>query len=118
MTAEIELTPFVRGDTWTNKFTFKDTVGDPIDITGRTYWMTLKLDPESPDLDADAQKVAIASGIDATDGVVYIVFTPEDTETLTPATYYYDVQEVVDTNTVITVMTGRVKVLRDITRSR
>ena len=36
------LSSFARGDTWTLKFTIKDSDGNAVDITGNSYWMTLK----------------------------------------------------------------------------
>jgi hypothetical protein len=116
MAEEVTLNPFNRGDTWTNKLTFTDDNGDPIDITNNVYWMTLKLDPEASDADADAQASVTASGADATNGIVYVIFQPADTDGLLPANYYYDVQQV-DNGAVTTIMEGRVKVKRDITRS-
>jgi hypothetical protein len=117
MAQEVELDPFNRGDTWTNKFTFTDDNNDPIDISNKVYWMTLKLDPEAADIAADAQVSVTATGVDATNGIVYVVFDPTKTEPLVPATYYYDAQEV-DGSAVTTIMEGRVKVLRDITQDK
>jgi len=118
MADNVDLAAFNRGDTWTNRFTFTDTAGDPIDISGRVYWLTLKLDPEASDGNADAQISVTASGSDAVNGVVYLTLPPTVTEGLLPANYYYDVQEVADASTVTTIMYGRVRVDRDITRSR
>lgn len=116
MAQEVELEAFNRGDTWTNKFTFRDAAGDPIDITDNVYWMTLKLDPEAADAAADAQVSATAAGADATNGIVYVTFLPSVTAQLLPGNYYYDVQEVSNPAAVTTIMEGRVKVKRDITR--
>lgn len=115
MAQEVDLEDFNRGDTWTTQFTLTDGT-NPIDISGYVFWMTLKLDPEVADA-AGVQVSVTASGVDATNGIVYVTFDPTKTEALTPASYYYDAQMVIS-GAVTTIMEGRVKVRRDITRSK
>ncbi len=118
MATNIDLESFVRGDTWTNKFVVVDAAGDPIDITGWTLWVTLKLDPTVADVDADLQssEVIVASG-DATGGIGYVVSAPADTALLIPATYNYDMQYVTGSGEVQTMAYGTVPVVRDMTVS-
>ena len=117
MAERVDLEPFNRGDTYTNKLTFTDEANNPIDITGKVYWMTLKLDPEATDANAEVQVSVTASGADALNGIVYVVLDPTDTNDLTPGNYYYDIQQVGGPSDVTTIIEGRVKVERDITRA-
>ena len=110
------LAPFARGDDWTVKFTIKTSAGVVVDIDGYTYWMTLKLDPDASD-PGDAQQVVSPTGGDATNGIVTITFPSNVTSELTPANYYYDLQQIDDLNNITTVLMGKVKVVRDITLS-
>lgn len=110
------LKSFARGDDWTTQYEFKDSSGNAIDITGRTYWLTLKADATTSD-PGDAQVSVTASGSDATSGIVTITIPKSQTINLEPQTYKYDVQEVDTSGVVSTVLLGRVKVARDITRS-
>ncbi len=109
-----DLNDFVRGDTWTQKITIMDQ-GSPVDITGDEFWITLKLNPEATDEAADAQRQVTASGDDATNGIVYLTLDAVDTEDLLPSRYYYDIQRK-SSNKVMTLLYGRVRVIRDITR--
>ena len=109
-----DLNDFVRGDTWTQKLTLLNE-GNPVDITGDEFWITLKLNPEAADLDSDAQQQLAASGDDASNGIVYLTLEAADTENLLPSRYYYDIQRKTS-NKVQTLVYGRVRVIRDITR--
>lgn len=111
---ERDLNELVRGDTWTMKITLTDE-GTPIDVTGNKFWVTLKLDPEATDEEADATTEVTASGADAQNGIVHLVLDAAATVDLTLGRYYYDIQRQVD-NAVQTLLYGRVKVVRDITR--
>ena len=113
MAVKTTLPPFVRGDTWIQKVTI---TGE--DITGWTFWLTLKLDPTATDVNADAQVSVVASGADAAAGIVYITFTAGDTEDLLPTTYNYDIQYLDLAGAVQTLTYGTVTVIQDITRSR
>lgn len=111
---EQEMSDFVRGDTWTNKIVLTKE-GSPIDITGDQFWVTLKLNPVATDAEADAQREVTASGADATNGIVYVTLDAVDTVELTPGRYHYDIQRKAG-NAVQTLLYGRVRVVRDITR--
>lgn len=110
-----DFSDFVRGDTWTQKVVLTDSVGDPIDITDDTFWMTLKLNPEATDAEADAQTTTVAAGADATNGIVFLTLDAVDTENLTLGRHYFDIQRKAG-NKVQTLVYGRVRVVRDITR--
>ena len=116
----LDLSPFARGDTWTTKFTLTDSSNTPLDITGFTYWLTLKINQDDADPGV-AQQSVLATGTDATNGIVYITFQPSVTYTLTPRRYYYDLQQVDPTSgsptQITTLLIGKVKVATDITRT-
>ena len=112
------LSSFARGDTWTLKFTVKDSDGNAVDITGNSYWMTLKSSATAEDSSADAQIGPIGSGSpESTSGIIYMTFSSTLTETLSPGTYNYDLQEVDSSSNITTLLIGKVKVVRDITRT-
>ena len=116
MVSQVDLNPLVRGDTWTNKFAFTDANGAVIDISNFVYWMTLKSNPEKDDAEAEAQTSVTATGTDAQNGIVYVTFSAAETATLQPGKYYYDLQQV-NNGEVTTLLLGKVKVLRDITKT-
>ena len=65
-----DLTPLVRGDDWSIKLTITEN-GSVVNITGYTYWLTLKSDIDSVD-PGQLQISTVASGANATNGIVYI----------------------------------------------
>ena len=111
-----DLPSLVRGDDWTLKLNVASG-GSPVDITGYTFWMTLKSDIDMAD-PGDLQVTATQSDpVDAAAGIIYITAPKEQTSLLDPATYNYDVQQVDALGNVQTLLIGKVKVVRDITRS-
>jgi hypothetical protein len=112
-----DLEEFARGDDWTLKITLVDSNNQIIDITGNSYWMTLKSDPANAD-PGDAQIGPIVAGSpDAANGIIYMTFPKAQTSILTPGSYHYDFQQVDDQGNVQTLLLGKVKVAADITRS-
>lgn len=112
-----DLNEFARGDDWTVKFTLTDAQGAILDITGYSYWMTLKASAADAD-PGNAQIGPIAAGSpDAVNGIIYMTFPRATTDTLTPGSYHYDLQQVDDQGNVQTLLLGKVQVARDITRS-
>jgi hypothetical protein len=108
-----DLSPLVRGDDWTLKLVIQSS-GSVLDITGYTYYWTLKADADAAD-PGDLQNSIVASGADATNGIVYIPQLKAATAGLAAQTYHYDVQQITGTGTVQTLLIGRVKVVKDIT---
>jgi hypothetical protein len=112
----MELPAFPRGDDWINTFYIKDDLGQPVDITGYTYWMTLKSDPNDPDPGA-GQQVIFPTAPDSQEGILTIAFSPEITNELGPGTYNFDIQQMDTAGLVKTLVIGRVRVVVDITRT-
>jgi len=114
-----DLSPLVRGDDWTLKLVLTSD-GSVLDITGYSFWFTLK---ENID-DADPGAVQVTATPDvsgapteASQGILYIKVPKASTDSLDPKTYNYDVQQVDGSGNVQTLLIGKVKVVKDITRS-
>ena len=110
-----DLDPLVRGDDWNIRLTITSG-GSPVDISGFTYYMTLKSNVSNPD-PGDLQVIATPTGTDAQNGILYITASRTDTSTLSPANYNYDIQQEDLSNNVRTLLIGKVKVVADITRT-
>lgn len=107
---------FYRGDTQTYKLTLKDSSGTPVDLTGCAVWFTMKTSHDDPDTKAVIQ-VKVTSHTDAEKGITTVVIPATSTDSLTPnATYFYDFQLVTADGTVKTFLSGKVKILPDVTR--
>lgn len=111
-----DLNPLVRGDDWSIKLIISSG-GVPLDITGSTFWFTLKSAVDSPD-PGDLQVTAIpTNSTDAESGIIYITASKSLTDALEAKTYSYDIQQVNSQGLVNTILIGKVKVVKDITRS-
>ena len=111
-----DLSPLVRGDDWTIKLAITSG-GSALDITGYTYWFTLKdnIDESDP---GDVQVTAnpSATGTPA-QGIVYINVNKSLTNSLVAKTYNYDIQQLDAAGKIQTLLLGKVKVVKDVTRS-
>jgi hypothetical protein len=114
------LAPFYRGDTKAFNLTFKDSAGLPIDITDHELWFTMKSNVTDLDADAAFQKKIIFPDSDTSrQGIGTLTLTSEETGTINPGTYFFDIQKVIpDTPPVVaTLMSGKISVLSDITQN-
>ena len=114
------IAPFYRGDTKAFDLSFTDSSGLPIDVTGHELWFTLKTSIADSDADAAFQKRIVFPGsAESQQGVATLVLTSEETGTIEPGTYFFDIQKVIpDTPPVVaTLLSGKVSILPDITRS-
>ena len=114
------LSPFFRGDTKIFNLSFEDSNGQGINITGHELWFTMK----RVDTDADEQailqkRVIFPSGEAAEKGVGVLSLSSEETKTIEPGTYVYDIQKVIPETppVVATFMSGKIRVLPDITQN-
>ena len=114
-----DLSPLVRGDDWTIKLLLTSD-GSALNITGNTYWLTLKENIDDADpaaLQVTATPDVSTSPTEASQGIIYIKASRTVTNTLAAKTYNYDVQQVDSSGNVQTLLIGKVKVVKDITRS-
>lgn len=114
-----DLDPLVRGDDWTIKLVLKSG-NSPLDITGYTYKMTLKANIDDADpgaLQLSATPSVAGSPTEASQGILYITATDTQTDSLEAKTYNYDVQQKDNTGKIQTLLIGKVKVVKDVTRS-
>lgn len=111
-----DLNPLVRGDDWKIKLNITED-GSIVNITGYTYWLTLKSDIDSVD-PGQLQVSTVASGANAVNGIVYITI-PHTSTNITAQTYNYDVQQADTSSPIIisTILLGKVKVVKDVTRT-
>lgn len=119
----LDLPDQLRGDTWNFTLVFRDSQGTPIDITGNQYTFSLRDEPDN-DLDENDDDVVLQQGPFIADpgeginGILRFTIQPTVTEDLVaPFNYYYDVQELTSSSVVTTLLLGRCKVLRDVTRT-
>ncbi|WP_299948463.1 hypothetical protein [uncultured Microbulbifer sp.] len=123
MASKKNLTDAVIGDSLSLPLVFKDENGSRIDISGRTFWFTVKLNPQVPDDRADAQIILTApADANSQNGEVAIGLSAAQTENLKATSYNYDVQMATpilgDEPEVRTIVYGRIRFLQQITRSR
>jgi len=111
---------FYRGDTKAWKFNF----GSGSDITGWKIYLTLKENSDDSDELAVMQVFNVAGDTisdDVANGVMYVSASSVDTASLEPDTsYFYGFQRIIsgvgsNPPDVKTLLTGRVKILQDIT---
>ena len=120
MSSHATLAPFYRGDTKIFNLSFKDSAGDPIDITGHELWFTMKKNVTDLDSNAVLQKQLIFPvGAESENGTGTLTLSSEETGKIDPGKYYYDIQKVIPETppVVATVMSGKIAVLVDITRN-
>ena len=110
-----DLDPLVRGDDWTLKLNITSS-GSAVDVTGYTYYWTLKDNVDDADPGA-LQVTASPTGSAAQAGEVVLSAAAATTTNITPQTYNYDVQQVNGSGVVQTLLLGKIKVVKDITRT-
>lgn len=104
-----------EGDDETFALTRQDSSGLAIDISGYTFWLTVKNDPEDTDANAVLQKTVTAH-TDAANGQTEIDLTNSDTEDL-QGRYWYDIQEKTSGGTINTLMHGTLYFQPDVTEA-
>ena len=109
------LEPLYSGDTRDYYLTFTDANGDAIDITDWKVYFTMKLNYADSD-DVAAVKKDSTSHTDPENGKTKINLNNGDTGGLIAGNYFYDVQVKKDNGDILTVMSGMIEILTDITR--
>ena len=110
---------FPRGDTVNFTLNVAGADSTPVDISNQTVWLTAKANLTDEDADAAIQKsVTFPSTLDAQNGHGHLSLTADETN-IAPGVYYYDIQLVADgtPKLVTTLVTGKITVTYDVTRS-
>lgn len=101
----------IRGDTASIDFTIADK-----DLTGATVFFTAKSAIDADATDAEAViSVEVTDHTDPTNGTTVIPLTATDT-TVTPGTYYYDIQVKEADGTITSIPVRKLVVVGDVTR--
>lgn len=109
------LPPLIRGDSRTFSLTLTNkATGLPYNITGWTFYFTIKANITDLDADALLQKV-VTTHTDAAAGKTDISIDPADTAGVEPGNYFYDIQAVTDTDDVHTICKGAITIDWDAT---
>lgn len=83
-----------RGDTYPDRFLFKDANGAAVDITGWTAFQ-LTIDPNKTPADATAQLLQLSGAITGSPTLGVVEFAWLDADADQPiGTYWYDVQAI------------------------
>ena len=100
-----------KGDSYTHEVRIKDSLDDPIDVTGRTYRVQMRKSKasESVILEFDT------SITDAANGVVQFSLSSEDSSNISVGTYYYDFEEN-NGGYITTLMGGKLIITGEVTR--
>lgn len=109
-----------RGDDFVFRFAFTEVdETTPVDISGWSFKLTLKLHYE---MEEDEASIMVNKGanqvIHAQDGVLFMTLPSAETANLISTTYYFDLQRESGESytTVTTVFRGKIKVHGDVTR--
>lgn len=103
----------IRGDDVTIPVTFKDSAGDPIDLTGSTVFFTVKNEKTDSDNEAVISK-SVASHTTPASGITQVVLTNEDTD-IDAGSYYWDLQIKDSVGKIQSTKAAQFEVIQDIT---
>jgi len=105
-----------RGDDYTLRVVITDNDDVPVDITGWSFSSSMKLSVFMEDSEAPVSvDVPAVSGVEAEAGVVYVTYPSDQTKDLIPTQHVVDLQRVYN-GKVVTILSGAVSVLGDVTR--
>lgn len=102
-----------RGDTYTHQVTEIEDTGLPANLTGSTYLVQMREDPDSSAYVAQFTTVIL----NAAAGEWNFSLTATQTAALTPGLYFYDVQKTKSDGFVQTLFEGEVEVDWDVSRA-
>lgn len=102
-----------RGDTFPVQITINDSAGDPVDVTGATFTLTVNAE-ESPDTGGSEEFTLAGVITDAPGGVVE--FRPTVANVDLVGRYYFDVEMVDVSAYVRTILAGVWEFVQDITK--
>jgi putative sterol carrier protein len=108
-----------RGDNKTYNLNFTDSNGDVIDITGYTIYFTIKNKKtyklENNDNDA-LVKINVTIHTNPTQGESQINITSDLTNDIEPNNYIYDIQLKDSSDNILTIISGNINIIADVTR--
>jgi hypothetical protein len=103
-----------QGATWNITFTYKNTDGNPINLTGYTAALQLRTS-----YDAASASLSLTSGsgivLGGTAGTIAVTATATQTGALTAGEYVYDL-EITSSSVVTRLVQGRITVTPQVTR--
>lgn len=106
----------IRGDDLSIDFTYQDSDGNAIDLTGATVYLTIKSDIDDDATDTEAVITKdVSSHTDPTNGITVIALTDSDTDVAT-GFYVADIQVKDSGGDIDSSETFTVQVVGDITR--
>lgn len=104
-----------QGDTFHFYVTWRDSEGDPVDLSGRTARMQLRTSVDADDVTIELTTENGRIALGGTSGVVELIIDAEDTAEITPASYKYDL-EIITGNDVRKILKGKFKIIAEVTR--
>lgn len=105
-----------RGDTIADVFLLKDRSGNPRDLTGWTF--TLTVDSRSDPPDATTVIYSISGTVLTPESLGTVEFVPTSgNANQSPGTYYYDIQAVMPDARKVTLVKSTYTYVQDITKS-
>lgn len=108
------LSGLYRGDTLTLSLSFKDSAGDPLDITGWKLYLTIKKNITDTDDDA-VVSMEEDTHSDPTGGITSFKVPAADTHDLL-GRHYYDIQVKRPNGDISTIVNSTMIFLEDVTR--
>lgn len=107
------------GDDYNHKFTVDRPPGTPMNLTGAKIWFTIKESRAEPDSQARLQLTSAGAGVVVTspdEGKFEVRFASGDTDDLA-GLWEYDIQVKMGDDTVVTIATGQIEFLPNLTRA-
>jgi len=105
---------FNEGDDFTYKLTLTDSDGVPIDITGYTFYMTVKKKISNSDADA-LFKITVSATQSPALGIINIPIDRTDTLNKTAGIYPYDIKYKDGSSEIKTLIYGDFKLIQGVT---
>ncbi len=105
---------FDEGNDFSYDITLTDENGDAIDLTGYTFYMTVKSKKSNSDEDS-IFKITVSSIPSPELGIVTIPVTRDDTLNVPPGIYPYDIKYKTGSDSVRTVLIGNFQLIQGVT---
>jgi len=105
MAADIQDLNFDEGDDFPYEITLTDSTNDPIDLTGYTFYMTIKKNQSDSD-DKAILKKTVSTIPNPELGIVTITIDRDDTKNVQSGIYSYDIKYNTSLDKVKTILKG------------